>query len=226
MSGHLDISRTAAVELIKGGHVEVNGRVILKPAAPFAEGNTISVNGGFRSFVSRGGDKLEAALLAFNIDVSGLRCLDVGASTGGFTDCLLKRGATLVYAVDNGVGQLAETLRADPRVTSMEEVDIREIGNHLQVDFAVVDVSFISLTKVLEYVAALANEMICLIKPQYEGAKVNKRGIVKDPKARQKTVDAVNDFACGLGLKCFGTLPYPQKDKNEEFLVHYKKEGF
>ena len=168
------------------------------------------------------------------MDVSGKICLDAGASTGGFTDCLLKRGAYKVYAVDNGKGQLALPLREDSRVINMEETDIRNVSKDWFEDiiaFVTVDVSFISLTKVLEPISAVLNpetELICLIKPQFEAGKdkISKRGVVRDPKSRKQAVDNVCTATLLLGLEFMGILPYPEaspKNKNQEFLAYFKK---
>ena len=231
----LDISRTAAQEIIRSGYVQIAGYTILKPGMPFSEETTIFIENGSRAFVGRGGDKLEAALEKFALDAHNQVCLDVGASTGGFTDCLLKRGAAKVYAIENGKDQLAAQLKANPKVISMEETDIRNVV--LQwfdepITFAVVDVSFISLTKVLEpivNVLAPSAKLICLIKPQFEAGKgkVNKRGIVKDQKIRQQVIDKVCDYAHTLGFSCKGIFPFPDtppKNKNQEFLVYFTNE--
>ena len=234
MAQHLGISRTAARDIIADGHVQISNKIVLKPGMTFPEGTPISIVGDGHRFVGRGGDKLETALHSFNIDVYGQVCLDVGASTGGFTDCLLKHGAAKVYAVENGKNQLAAKLRADPRVISMEERDIRDVSPiwfDEPITFAVVDVSFISLTKVLEpinRVLAPNAEIICLIKPQYEAGKgnVNKRGIIKNQVVRKRAVDKVCDFTRELGLINRGILPFPDtplKNKNQEFLIYYSK---
>ena len=234
----LDISRTAAQEIIRAGHLKVDGRVIIKPGVFFPPDSRISVDKMERVFVSRGGDKLDAALNFFNLSVAGQVCMDVGASAGGFTDCLLKRGASKVYAIDNGKGQLADALRADARVVSMEETDIRNAVCEWfkePVNFAAVDVSFISLRLVLEpvrNVLAKNADLICLIKPQFEAGRgqVSKRGIIKDEKTRRRTVKDVCAYADALGIKMIGVLPFPDtpcKDRNQEFLVQFKikKEG-
>jgi len=228
----MEISRTAAQDIIKGGYVQVAGTTVLKPGVSFPKGTTIAIEGSGRIYVGRGGDKLEAALHAFDINVYGQVCLDVGASTGGFTDCLLKRGAAKVYAVENGRNQLASQLIADSRVVSMEETDIRNTTVEWfdeSITLAVVDVSFISLTKVLNpimCVVAPKAEIICLIKPQYEVGKghISKRGIIKDQPTRQRVLDEVCAFASSLGLDRKGILPFPEppkKNKNQEFLVHF-----
>jgi len=189
--------------------VQAAGLIVLKPGAVFSEGTSVFIEGGGRTFVGRGGDKLEAALRVFDLEVCDQVCLDVGASTGGFTDCLLKRGAAKDYAIENGKDQLATPLRENPRVISMEEVDIRNASLkwfNEPITFAVVDVSFISLIKVLEpisHVLASKAKLICLIKPQYEVGKgnVSKRGIVRDQESRQQAVKKICNYAHSLGLK-------------------------
>ncbi len=185
-------------------------------------------------FVSRGGEKLDAALDAFAIDVDGLTCLDVGASTGGFTDCLLRRGAARVYALDVGHGQLAEVLRSDPRVVSMERTHASRLdpgsADHLAlpdpVSLAVIDVSFISLTRVLRGVAAALSgrgAIVALVKPQFEVDPARApRGVVRDPAARQAAIDSVADYAQSIGLKVLGRIESPLRGPagNHEFLLH------
>ena len=185
-------------------------------------------------FVSRGGEKLDAALTAFNIDVRGRVCLDVGASTGGFTDVLLRRGAARVYALDVGYGQLAEVLRRDPRVVSMERTHAARLdpaaADHVAlpepVSLAVIDVSFISLTRVLAGVkAALAGEgeVVALVKPQFEAAAADApRGVVRDPAVQRAAVERVTAHARGLALKLRGEIESPLLGPkgNREFLIH------
>jgi len=214
----------------------VDGKVILKPGAFVHDKAKIQIKGGEPVFVSRGGDKLNAALDYFHLNVSKKVCLDVGASTGGFTDCLLKRGASKIYAVDNGKGQLAEVLQKDKRVISIEETDIKNVTSdwfNEPITFVTVDISFISLTKVLEPISKVLSadaQLVCLVKPQFEAGKshLSKRGIVRDPKIRWQTVDKVCTIAQQIGLNYQGVLPYPQtlspKDKNkknQEFLVYF-----
>ena len=186
-------------------------------------------------FVSRGGEKLEPALMAFQIRVNGRVCLDVGASTGGFTDALLRRGARRVYALDVGRGQLAESLRQDPRVISMERTHAARLdpasADHLAlpepIGLAVIDVSFISLTRVLKGVAAALDpgrgEIIALVKPQFEAAPADvPGGVVRDPAVHRATVQRVTSFARELGLHVRGELQSPLigPKGNVEFLVH------
>jgi 23S rRNA (cytidine1920-2'-O)/16S rRNA (cytidine1409-2'-O)-methyltransferase len=184
-------------------------------------------------FVSRGGEKLEAALAAFEVDVSGLVCLDVGASTGGFTDVLLQRGAARVYALDVGRGQLAEVLRADPRVVSMERTHAARLepgatdGVTLpeRASLAVIDVSFISLTRVLRGVlASLADDgrIVALVKPQFEvEPALAPRGVVRDDAGRESAVTRVVNFAAGIGLRLMGRIDSPLRGPagNLEILV-------
>ena len=172
-------------------------------------------------FVSRGGEKLDAALDAFGIDVSGRTCLDVGASTGGFTDVLLRRGAARVYALDVGRGQLADVLRTDPRVVSMERTHASRLDpdsrDHLMlpepVSLAVIDVSFISLTRILHGVAAALTgegDIVALVKPQFEVDPADApRGVVRDPAAHQAAIDRVTEHAREIGLAVRGQMESP-----------------
>jgi 23S rRNA (cytidine1920-2'-O)/16S rRNA (cytidine1409-2'-O)-methyltransferase len=185
-------------------------------------------------FVSRGGEKLDAALDAFNIDVQGLVCLDVGASTGGFTDCLLRRGAARVYSLDVGHGQLVEALRTDPRVVSMERTHASRLdpasSDRLtlpeQAALAVIDVSFISLTRVLRGVASAltdAGQIVALVKPQFEvGPAQAPRGVVRDPAVRDAAVDRAAEHARSIGLEVLGRMESPLRGPagNHEFLLH------
>ena len=187
-----------------------------------------------RRFVSRGGEKLDAALGAFNVDVGGRVCLDVGASTGGFTDVLLRRGATRVYALDVGHGQLADALRSDPRVVSMERTHAARLEpsapDHVAlpepVSLAVIDVSFISLTRVLAGVkAALAGngEIVALVKPQFEATPADApRGVVRDTAVQRSAVERVVTYARTLGLELRGEIESPLLGPkgNREFLIH------
>jgi len=185
-------------------------------------------------FVSRGGEKLDAALEAFGIEAEGLTCLDVGASTGGFTDCLLLHGAARVYALDVGHGQLAEALRADPRVVSMERTHASRLDPDSPdrltlpepVALAVVDVSFISLTRVLRGVASTlmdAGAIVALVKPQFEvEAAKAPGGVVREPAVRESAVDRVAEHARSIGLNVLGRMESPLRGPagNQEFLLH------
>ena len=232
----LRISRTEAQDVIRSGHVQLAGRAVTKPGLKLSEVEAaqVEISGGTRAFVGLGGDKLNMALEAFGISVSGLICLDVGASTGGFTDCLLRHNAVKVYAIENGTNQLAPQLRSDSRVVSREQTDIREALPEWfdePPSFAAVDVSFISLTKVLrQIVGILAAEatLVCLIKPQFEVGRggTSKRGIVKEVKVQNQVVNEICAFAESLGLVCRGVIPSKKtKHKNQEFLLHCAK-GF
>lgn len=216
--------------MILAGKVLVNGQKIEKAGALVPEDADIRIIGKPLPYVSRGGLKLEAALKEFHISVKDKVVLDVGASTGGFTDCLLQHGCRKVYAVDVGYGQLAWKLRQDPRVISIERTNIREIEPQLipePIDIAVIDVSFISLEKVVPPVLpflARDSEIIALIKPQFEVGKgqVGKGGIVRDEAARTAVVEKVAAFFRELGLEVKGIIPSPitGQDGNIEYLIY------
>lgn len=192
-------SRERAKAEIMAGNVFVNGNRVDKAGEKVDIDAFIEIKGEAIPYVSRGGLKLEKALIIFNIDLKGKICIDVGASTGGFTDCMLKNGAAKVYAIDVGYGQLAWTLRQDPRVVCMDRTNIRyvtteQIGEF--VDFVSIDVSFISLIKVLPVVKKLLKEdgeIVCLIKPQFEAGReqVGKKGVVRDKKVHQEVLEKI-----------------------------------
>jgi len=226
-------SRERARALILGGMVEVNGEVIDKAGTMVREDADIFVKETI-PFVSRGGLKLRHAIEEFRINVNDKVAMDVGASTGGFTDCLLQYGARRVYAIDVGYGQLDYKLRNDPRVIVIERTNIRymEKDNIPEaVDIATIDVSFISLTKVIPRVCDFlkeGGEMIALIKPQFEaGRRYIKKGVVKDEDVRKMVVDKIQTFAGKMGFRVIGTIPSPIKGPkgNIEFLMYaiYKK---
>ena len=226
-------SREAAARMILAGEVRVNGTVIDKPAkAVSAEASVEIVPQGSR-FVSRGGEKLAAALEACSIDPRGLICLDVGCSTGGFTDCLLQQGAARVYAVDVGYGQFDWRLRRDPRVVLIERTNIRYIERSAvaeSIDLTAIDVSFISLTKVLPSIMqflAPGARVIALVKPQFEVGKgqVGRGGIVRDEAQRQDVLQRIVRFGDGLGLRALKTLDCPIKGKkgNHEILAIFER---
>ncbi len=223
-------SRTAAQSMIKSGGVSVNRAQCQKPAFEVTEGDSVEITGEQLRYVGRGGLKLEGAIKAFGLDVSGLCCLDIGSSTGGFTDCMLQHGAARVYAVDVGSGQLAESLRNDSRVVSMEKTDIRTAELPEQVDFVGTDVSFISLRQVIPHIHRLLKDggsAVALIKPQFEAgrAALNKKGIVKDEKTRQRVVREITEFAAECGFKVVGTADSPIHggDGNTEYLMCIEK---
>jgi len=211
-------SRERAQMLIAGGHVRIHDAPAEKPSQLVAPDTVITVTGEAMPYVGRGGVKLEAALRSLRLNVRGARCLDVGASTGGFTDCLLQRGAAHVTALDVGHGQLAASLREDPRVDSREGVNARYLSPEQftePYDFAAVDVSFISLTLVLPAVAPLVRpggHILALVKPEFEAGRdaVGPRGIVRDPDARRAAVHRVIVTARDeLDLEVRSTLPAP-----------------
>ena len=226
-------SRTDAKNFILAGAVSVDGKVIKKPAFDVSGSEDISVDKTGKRFVSRGGLKLEGALDSFNVDVSGAMAIDVGASSGGFTDCLLKRGATHVIAVDSGSGQMVESLRCDPRVTVIENFNARYMSAddfEYTPDLAVMDVSFISAKLIIPAVAGVIKpngKFICLIKPQFEVGKggLNKKGIVKNDALRKSAVNDVVDFAthCGFELRGLIESPIVGGDGNVEYLAHFEK---
>ena len=223
-------SREQARRLILAGEVFLNDRVVDKPSTSVKDADRLALKEKPR-FVSRGGFKLEGALLSYHIEPEGWTCLDIGASTGGFTDCLLQNGAAKVFAFDVGTNQLAWKLRSDPRVVAREQFNVR----HLQpadvgvpVDLAVFDVSFISLTLLIPPVVRLlrpdTGQMVCLIKPQFELRRedVGKGGIVRDPALHQRAVDKVRVFIEEhTDLRWRGVMESPIKgtDGNVEFLA-------
>lgn len=216
------------------GCVKVDSRVVDKAGASVKPGSTIEVAEG-GDFASRGGEKLEHALAHFRPKIEGKVVLDVGASTGGFTDCLLRRGARKVYAVDVGYGQLAWRLRGDPRVVVMERTNARALTPKMFDErpvLAVIDVSFISLTIVLGPVAEVIadeGEIIALIKPQFEAGreKVGKGGVVRDAAVHAQVIEKVADFAQGIELDSRGTVESPLLGPagNKEFFIHLVKSG-
>ena len=231
-NGFVD-SRTDAKNFIQGGQITVNGRVVTKPAYDIAGDEDIEVDKSSKRYVSRGGFKLEAALDAFKIDPSGRFALDVGASSGGFTDCLLQRGASRVIAVDSGSGQMVDSLRRDARVSVIENFNARYMTPEdleYTPDLAVMDVSFISAKLILPSVFGVlkcGGDFICLIKPQFEVGRggLNKNGIVKSDKLCKEALDSVVESAecCGFELVGFVDSPILGGDGNKEFLAHFKK---
>ncbi|MFG1432604.1 TlyA family RNA methyltransferase [Xanthobacter sp. V2C-8] len=220
-------SRARAQAAVAAGLVRVEGVVVPKPSAEVAEDARIEA-ADVHDFVSRGGLKLEAGLKAFGFDPAGVHALDVGASTGGFTDVLLRRGAAHVLAVDVGRGQFHPSLRARPEITLMEETDIRALDRAAvprPVALVVVDVSFISLRQVLPAAlgfAAPAARLVALVKPQFEaGREALKKGIVRDVAVRQEVCTASEDLVTSLGWRVLGIVPSPITggDGNVEYLL-------
>jgi len=232
-------SREYAAEVIKGGYVSSGEKILAKPGMKVPHTLEIIVSAKPMRYVSRGGYKLEQALAEFGVVVEGKTCVDIGASVGGFTDCLLQNGALLVAAIDCGTAQLANKLRNDARVTVFENTNIREINaeeflrktnlNH-GFDVAVIDVSFISLSLVLPAAASLLRQsgtLICLVKPQFEAGKaaLNKRGVVKSERLRLNALDAIKQAAT---LNKFHSITHAQspitgRDGNIEYLMAAKK---
>ncbi|MDR0986975.1 MAG: TlyA family RNA methyltransferase [Ruminococcus sp.] len=216
-------SREKAKTLIKSGAVAVGGRVITKPAFE-AEDEEVKVLSPLK-YVSRGGYKLEFALDSFAVDPTGKICMDIGASTGGFTDCLLQRGARRVIAVDVGTAQLHPSLLADPRVVSIEQADFRSLNYAGEkIELFVCDVSFISVTKILpalKNLMAKDSHALILIKPQFEIRSRRKNGIIKDNRERAEAVKNVIAAAEALGLKNAGVkeCPFTGKDGNIEYFM-------
>ena len=230
----LAASREKAKAVIMAGIVYVDGQKEDKAGATFVDTVNIEVRGITLKYVSRGGLKLAKAMSHFGLSLEGKVCMDVGASTGGFTDCMLQNGAVKVYSIDVGHGQLDWKLRNDPRVVCMERTNIRyvtpeDIGE--PASFVSIDVSFISLTKVLTPVRELLaenGEIVCLIKPQFEAGreKVGKKGVVRDPKVHLEVIRAVMDFASSIGFEILHLEFSPIKgpEGNIEYLLHLKKQ--
>ena len=227
-------SRERAKGLIIAGSVWVGGQKVTKVGAEFPVDVQVEVKESpLQRYVSRGGLKLEAAIKEFGLTVQGKVCLDVGASKGGFTDCLLRNGAHRVYALDVGYGQLDWKLRNDPRVVNIERTNIRYFnGREIKspIDLATIDVSFISLDKVLPKVKALIDkkgEIVSLIKPQFEAGreKVQRGGVVKDRKVHQEVIDKIKLLARDLGLKVKGLIASPIRGPagNVEYFIYLKK---
>jgi 23S rRNA (cytidine1920-2'-O)/16S rRNA (cytidine1409-2'-O)-methyltransferase len=232
-------SREKAKRAIMAGAVRVNGQVAVKPSDAVRESDCLELTAG-EKFVSRGGHKLEHALEHFQIDASGRTAIDLGASTGGFTDCLLQRGATKVFAVDVGQGQLAWKLRHDPRVIVMERTNARTLTaaqfpqTFSPVEIAVIDCSFISLRKILPAAIALVKplgKVVALIKPQFEAGKVEAdrgAGVISDPAIHARVLEELSEFVAKIdGVEWRGVVESPLLGPagNKEFLVLIEKLG-
>lgn len=226
-------SREKAKAIIMSGNVFVNNNREDKAGQTFDEKAIIEVRGNTLKYVSRGGLKLEKAMANFDDSIEGKICMDVGASTGGFTDCMLQNGAVKVYSVDVGHGQLAWKLRQDERVVCMEKTNIRYVTNEDipdLIDFSSIDVSFISLTKVLGPVRNLLTDngqVVCLIKPQFEAGreKVGKKGVVRDKKVHIEVIEMVVEFAKSIGFNVLNLdfSPIKGPEGNIEYLLHIEK---
>lgn len=225
-------SREEAKELIKNGQISVNNKLYTKPSREFEETSEIVLTGEVLKYVGRGGLKLEKALDYFKIYLENKVCADIGASTGGFTDCMLMNGADKVYSVDVGHDQLAEKLKNDSRVVNLEGVNVRYLTDDnipQKIDFMGIDVSFISLTLILPVLKDFLKdngEMVCLIKPQFEAGKalVGKKGVVKSQKTHFEVLDNILNFIKGLGFNIIDLTYSPIKgpEGNIEYLIYLK----
>ncbi|MBO4668405.1 MAG: TlyA family RNA methyltransferase [Lachnospiraceae bacterium] len=228
-------SREKAKDRILAGDVTVNKKPVAKPGFEVGPDDVVELGGEDMRYVSRGGYKLEKALTEFGINLQGLTCIDAGASTGGFTDCMLQAGAAKVYAVDVGTAQLHESLLEDPRVISVEQTDVRTLQPDMVeggVDFLAADLSFISLSKVLPVFLPLlkdGGQLVCLIKPQFEAGReaVGKNGIVKDRKAHKNVLTEVTNLASDMGFSITGLTFSPIRGRggNIEYLFAGRKTG-
>lgn len=226
-------SREKAKALIMSGIVYVDGQKEDKAGSTFDDSKQIEIRGQVLPFVSRGGLKLDKAVKVYNLSFDKMVCLDIGASTGGFTDCMLQNGASKVYAVDVGHGQLDWKLRNDERVICMEKCNFRYVTSDEipeQIDFAATDVSFISLTKILIPAYNLLKKdayMVCLIKPQFETTKekVGKKGVVRDPAVHKEVIEKVISFSEGIGFETVNLdfSPIRGPEGNIEYLLLIKK---
>lgn len=226
-------SREKAKAIIMSGNVFVDGVREDKAGTTFADSVNIEVKGSTLKYVSRGGLKLEKAIEHYGVSVDGKVCMDIGSSTGGFTDCMLQNGAVKVYSVDVGTNQLAWVLRQDPRVVSMEKTNIRYVTPEQiedRIEFASIDVSFISLTKVLLPARNLLTddgEIVCLIKPQFEAGreKVGKKGVVRDQSVHEEVIVLVMNYAISIGFEPIKLDYSPIKgpEGNIEYLLYIKK---
>lgn len=223
-------SRAKAQALIMAGEVLVDDRSVMKAGEPIADESVITLVAGPK-FVSRGGDKLDHALMVFELNVTGCVCADIGASTGGFTDVLLQRGAVRVFAIDVGYGQLDLRLRTDPRVVVMDRTNARHLESLAEpVDFVSIDASFISLSKLFPAVIAITRpdaNVVALIKPQFEAGKneVGKKGVVRDHMVHRRVLTEVIESAAGFGLSLHGLTASPLKGPagNIEFLGFFAR---
>ena len=228
-------SRNRAQALVMAGVILVNEKRVAKPSEFFDPDAAIRIKGDSpeNKYVSRGGLKLEAALAGFSIDPTGFICIDIGSSTGGFTDCLLKHGAAHVTGIDSGTNQLVWQLRNDPRVEVRENTNARDLKPadfDKQFDLAVIDVSFISVTKIMPAIIPLlkpTGKIIVLIKPQFEVGRgeVGKGGIVREPEKHERVIAEINKFAAGLNLQVNGLIDSPilGAEGNKEFLALYDR---
>ena len=228
-------SRERAKALIMAGQIYVNNQKADKAGTMIEETDQLELRGESLRYVSRGGLKLEKAMSCFPLNLQDACCMDIGASTGGFTDCMLQNGAKKVYSIDVGYGQLAWKLRNDPRVVNLERTNIRYVTREQvpdPIDFASVDVSFISLTLVLPVAHLLlspAGKMVCLVKPQFEAGKgrVGKKGVVREPQIHQEVLEKVVHFAKdnGFGVLGLDFSPVKGPEGNIEYLLYLQNNG-
>ncbi len=226
-------TREKAKALIMAGSVYLNGQKALKGGVNIKETDVIEVRGAVNPFVSRGGLKLDKAVKSFGLELNECICMDIGASTGGFTDCMLSNGAKKVYAIDVGYGQLAWKLRCDERVVNLERTNFRYVTSEQvpdEIDFASVDVSFISLKLILPVMHSLlknGGRSVCLIKPQFEAGKENigKKGVVRDKSVHENVVENITAFAAENGFKVIGVdfSPIKGPEGNIEYLMYIEK---
>lgn len=226
-------TREKAKAMIMAGSVYINGQKALKGGVNIKETDVIEVRGAVNPFVSRGGLKLDKAVKSFGLDLSDCICMDIGASTGGFTDCMLTNGAKKVYSIDVGYGQLAWKLRCDERVVNLERTNFRYVTREQvpdEIDFASVDVSFISLKLILPVMHTLLKDgghSVCLIKPQFEAGKENigKKGVVRDKSVHAAVVENITSFAAENGFKVLGVdfSPIKGPEGNIEYLMYIEK---
>lgn len=231
-NGHAE-TREKAKALIMAGVVYVNGVKALKAGETVTPKDVIEVRGGGNPYVSRGGYKLEKAMKSFELSLENCICMDIGASTGGFTDCMLMNGAVKVYSIDVGYGQLAWKLRTDERVVNLERTNFRYVTRAEvpdEIDFASVDVSFISLKIILPVMRTLLKEngrAVCLIKPQFEAGRENigKKGVVRDKSVHENVVSSITDYACESGFDVLGVdfSPIKGPEGNIEYLMYLRK---
>jgi 23S rRNA (cytidine1920-2'-O)/16S rRNA (cytidine1409-2'-O)-methyltransferase len=228
-------SRERARAMIMAGKVAVEGKRIDKPGVQVNGEARIQLQAGDSSYVSRGGEKMEGALKAFGINPKGMVVMDVGASTGGFTDCILQKGAEKVYAVDVGYGQLAWKLQKDARVINLERRNVRYLRREEveeEIDLILIDTSFISIEKFLPHLLGFLKKggaILGLLKPQFEVGRgeVGKGGVVRDKALHEKVIDRISQFSRGLGLKILGVAESPLLGPkgNKEFFIYLKKEN-
>lgn len=226
-------SRQKAKAIIMSGNVYVDNQKADKPGSMYKSDVKIEYRGRQLAYVSRGGLKLEKAINSFNINLESKICMDIGASTGGFTDCMLQNGAKKVYAVDVGYGQLAWKLRTDKRVVNLERTNIRYLDDNKisdKIDFCSVDVSFISLCLVLPVVRKFLSDdkdAVCLIKPQFEAGKENvgKKGVIRDPLIHKEVIKKIKTFVISNGFSVLGLDFSPVKgpEGNIEYLIYIRK---